>query len=332
MNPSERLMVAVCDVRGRVAWLAPELERSGLMEMQDGRADLGLWTYQDGQDPASVLEELAAGFGLGPASRIGVESGKIRLFEARALSRAARCELVAADDAVMGLRLRKDPSEIDALRTAARIVDQTLERVLPKLAPGLAELEVAAEIDYQARRLGSEGAPFRTQVASGPRGALPHGAPGERKLQARDMVVLDFGAVHKGYAADITRTVAIGEPGPLAREVYAVVREAQSRAIEAAAPGVEAGSLDRAARGAIDAAGYGANFTHRTGHGLGLDVHEHPSMASGETLGLEAGMVFTVEPGVYLPGKFGVRIEDDVLITDQGRELLTSFDRELRIL
>lgn len=335
MHASERLTLALCNADGRVAWLVPELEVQSLTEagVLEATSSTTAWrSYKDNEEPTLALRELLRDFGIDASSRVGVESGRLRLFEARALVDGSQCEAVAADAVTAATRLYKSVGEIARIKAATKIVDEALKRMLPAMKPGITEYDVAAELEYQMRKLGSERTPFGTIVASGPRGALPHGAVTDRRLALGDLVVLDYGAVVDGYAADTTRTVALGEPGEKARAVYKTVLAAQLRAIEAVLPGAPLSAVDRAARDVIEAAGYGHYFTHRTGHGLGLDVHEFPSVADGVDLAIGAGMVFTIEPGVYIPGEFGVRIEDDIAVTADEVLVLTEFPKELVIL
>ncbi len=173
---------------------------------------------------------------------------------------------------------------------------------------------------------------FDTMVLSGPKTASPHGNPGNRKIKKGDFVLFDLGVVYQGYCSDITRTVAFGEPTDAQREIYETVRKAEQAAVDSVRPGVKAMEIDKAARNVIEQAGYGSYFTHRVGHGLGISVHEYPSVTGTNELVLEEGMVFTIEPGIYHPGITGVRIEDDVVVTADGVEVLTKFPKELLIL
>lgn len=246
-----------------------------------------------------------------------------------------RCELVATDRVVESARLVKDSHEIGVLRTAGRLLTDVTADVIGLVRPGISERELALLIDTAIRRVGFERTAFDTIVASGPNAALPHAHPSERTLSEGDLVVLDFGGVYDSYCVDLTRTVAIGSASPRAREVYEAVREAHDRAIAAVVPGCSRFAIDAAARDWLTAAGMGSAFGHGTGHGLGLEVHEDPRItrrapdvdASMEAVA--AGMVFTIEPGAYFPGWGGVRIEDDVLVTDDGVELLTTAPTEL---
>ena len=230
-------------------------------------------------------------------------------------------------------RLVKDAIEIANLRDAAARLTVVAEEAFRAVRPGVTEREVAAAIETAIRSAGYERPAFDTIVASGPNAALPHYRAGLRILKPGDLVVLDFGGVLDGYCSDLTRTVSVGAPTPDALRLHAAVRDAQRAAIEAVKPGVPATSVDAAARGLLESRGLGDAFGHGTGHGLGLDIHEEPRVGPprphSASVQLEAGMVFTIEPGAYLPGMGGVRIEDDVLVTEDGYEVLTSVPREL---
>ena len=230
-------------------------------------------------------------------------------------------------------RMIKDASEIAVLRDAAHRLNDVMPAVLASIRAGVTERSVAAVIESSMRNAGYERPAFDTIVASGPHSAMPHYRAGTRALAAGDLVVLDFGGVLDGYCCDLTRTVSIGPPAREARRVYDAVRDAHAAAVAAAKPGVDTSAVDAAARDLLRDRGLGDAFGHGTGHGLGLDVHEEPRIgkprADVPPVALAPGMVFTVEPGAYLSGFGGVRIEDDVLVTDSGCELLTSITREL---
>lgn len=247
---------------------------------------------------------------------------------------APEIEWVSEIGKVEGLRVVKDADEVAALAEAARIASAALEHALAKVRPGVSELEVAVELEWQMRRLGSEGLSFDTIVVSGPRGSLPHGKPGSRTIVEGDLVTIDFGATFRGYHSDETVTVAVGDPGAEARRVYEIVAKAQAAGIEAVRPGVLASEVDRAARVLIEAEGFGEYFGHSTGHGVGLEVHEAPWAAPrpGTDYRLEEGMTVTVEPGIYLPEKLGVRLEDTLLVTSAGSRRLTGVDKGFRSL
>jgi len=240
------------------------------------------------------------------------------------------------DRVVERARLIKDASEIATLRDGAARLDGVMPAVLASVRAGATERFIAGVIEGAMREAGYERMAFDTIVASGPHSAMPHYRAGTRALAAGDLLVLDFGGVLDGYCCDLTRTVSIGRPSPEARRVYDAVRAAHAAAVAAVRPGVEASAIDTAARDVLRARGLGEAFGHGTGHGLGLDVHEEPRIGKPRTdmpsVALEPGMVFTIEPGAYLPGLGGVRIEDDVLVTDEGCELLTHVPRELVVL
>ena len=227
------------------------------------------------------------------------------------------------------LREVKDRAEIEVITRAAALGDRLFETCLQQAEPGLPEVELALALEVAARRAGAEGMSFETIVASGERSALPHGRATLAKLPRRGFVTLDFGVVLEGYCSDMTRTVHLGRARSEERDVYHSVLEAQMAAIEAVGPGAVAGDIDEAARSVLRRARLDRYFTHSTGHGVGLEIHEGPRLAAKSKQPLEAGMVVTVEPGVYLPGKFGVRIEDMVLVTATGYEVLTGTAKAL---
>ena len=221
------------------------------------------------------------------------------------------------------LRVQKTDQEIEHIRRATEIVDFTFEKLMKELRPGLTELQVAARIETLLREQGASSSSFESIVASGKRSALPHGRASMKTLEKGDLVILDFGAWFQGYASDITRTIVLGPANKKQKEMYTLVLEAQTRAIESIAPGVTGKEVDQVARDWIASNGYGDFFEHATGHGIGLEVHESPLLRRTSEDRLEEGMVVTVEPGVYLPDFGGVRIEDDVLVTATGNEILT---------
>lgn len=227
------------------------------------------------------------------------------------------------------LRYVKDEDELFVMSEAALIGCKLFDHILNFLEPGVAEIEVAAELEHQARLLGAEGMSFETIVASGVRSALPHGRATEQPLPRRGFVTLDFGIILKGYCSDMTRTVFLGKPKPEERNAYQAVLEAQQSAVAAVISGVSCGEVDEAARGVLRKEGLAEAFTHSTGHGVGLEIHEQPRIGTGQASRLLPGMVITVEPGIYLPGKFGVRIEDMVAVTRTGGQVLTPSPKAL---
>jgi Xaa-Pro aminopeptidase len=228
--------------------------------------------------------------------------------------------------------MMKDADEILRLRQAVELGASLFRIARQKIQPGVTEVEVAAAMEYEARCAGAEGMSFPTILASGTRSAIVHGLASGARIPRRGFVVCDFGVILAGYCSDRTRTVHVGRPSREARQLYAAVLEAQQSAISAVRPGVSAAEVDGAARGVLRKRKLERYFTHSTGHGLGLEIHEAPRLAAGQTLKLEPGMVITIEPGAYLPGKWGVRIEDVVLVTSSGCEVLTPTDKELVII
>ena len=227
------------------------------------------------------------------------------------------------------LRLVKDDAELDILREAALSGCRLFDHILGILRPGMPEIEVAAELEHQARILGAEGMSFETIVASGQRSALPHGRATSNSLPRRGFVTMDFGIIHKGYCSDMTRTVFIGSPKTGERSAYQAVLEAQEAAVAAVTAGARCADVDEAARSILRREGLADAFTHSTGHGVGLEIHEPPRIGAGQSTRLAAGMVITIEPGIYLPGRFGIRIEDMVAVTRTGGEILTPAPKAL---
>jgi Xaa-Pro aminopeptidase len=240
-------------------------------------------------------------------------------------------KFVATEHLVEKITIPKAPEEIANLRRAGVMAGTVWDQVLPFIHRGVTEADIAAEVLYRARKLGSEIEAFDPIIASGPRSALPHGRSSQRRLQPGDFVVIDYGCVVEGYAADVTRTVAVGEPPAKLREAYAAVKSACELACEAARPGMKGSDLDEVARKHLETCGFKEEFNHSLGHGLGLDVHSLPRLGPESKDIIPANAVVTIEPGVYFPGLGGVRIEDDLLITETGNEVLTPMPRELLV-
>ena len=242
----------------------------------------------------------------------------------------AGIELVPAGGAIETLRAVKDADELEAIRAAARLADDALTEVLARGLVGRTEREVALDLEFTMRRMGAQAASFPPIVAAGEHGALPHATPREVPIPAGTLVVVDWGAQLDGYASDCTRTYATGDIDPRDGQVYALVLQAQEAALAAVRPGPTGREVDAVARSIIDAAGHAEHFGHGLGHGVGLDVHEGPRLSKQGETALAAGMVVTVEPGVYVPGAVGVRIEDLVIVTDDGAEIVSSLPKELQ--
>lgn len=264
--------------------------------------------------------------------RLGFEAKSLTVHERQALGeRCGRAVWEEGAPAVERLREVKAAEEITLIERAIAIAETALARTLEGLEEGLTEIELAARLEFELRTAGSERLPFETIVASGPRSSLPHAQPSGRVIGEGDLVLFDFGATFGGYVSDITRTVVLGDPAQWQQDLREAVREAQRTAIEAIEAGVSCVDIDRAARRALEERGLADRFGHSTGHGIGLEVHEAPSLSRRSEDRLAAGHVVTVEPGVYLPGQGGIRIEDDVLVTDGGARILSGFPRSLEI-
>lgn len=241
-------------------------------------------------------------------------------------------ELQPVSGLIEKIRMIKMPEEVSILKAAAKIADDAFEHICGFIKAGQTELQISNELEFFMRRQGATSSSFDTIVASGLRSALPHGVATDKIVEQGDMITLDYGALYNGYISDITRTVAVGEPSEKMKEIYQIVLDAQILGVEKIGPGMTGIEADAIARDYIKSKGYGEAFGHSTGHGIGLEVHEGPGLSFKSQTVLEPGMAVTVEPGIYLPGIGGVRIEDDILITESGNERLTNSTKELRIL
>jgi len=294
-------------------------------EQANSEAYEGVQVRIDKRDAMTAVGDMVEVF----AGRMGFESGSLAFTAYEKLNARAGDRLVGVEGMPEGLRAVKDDDEIDWISEAARTTDEAFTAIIGEMRPGMTEIEVAARIDYLLMTGAGELPAFRTIVAAGERGALPHAHPSGRKLAAGDLVTMDFGAVHKGYCADMTRTVVMGEPTEKQREVYDIVLTAQKTALEGIKAGMTGRDADSLARDYIVRKGYGDQFGHGLGHGFGLQVHEGPRLAQKNEDVLAPGMLVTVEPGVYIPGWGGVRIEDDVVIEEGGCRNLTSSEKKL---
>jgi Xaa-Pro dipeptidase len=289
-----------------------------------------VYSYMDGQDPQECVDQAAQTLGL-DGKVIGVEPTQMRVVESFLLSHSApNAKITSAADLLKQMRMTKDAGEIATMRRAAKVPERVLAEAIKRIKPGMTEMQVAGifmSVSFEQNPQEPASPPL---VQTGLSAAFPHAFAGGRTVQAGDLMVVDFGAVVDDYGSDITRTIAIGaEPSAEMKHVYEVVKQANAAGRAAVRPGILAEDVDAAAREVIERAGYGKYFTHRTGHGLGLEGHEAPYMVKGDKTLLQPGMTFTVEPGIYIEGKGGVRIEDDMVVTETGGESLTTFTRDM---
>lgn len=277
------------------------------------------------EEKKGILKAVGAWLGKNRIRSIAFEAPHLTCAQFEALRKEAgeALEFKPAQDLIEDLRVVKDQEEIDAIRKAGVITSQAFEEVLPKVQPGVSERELAAEIDYHMRLKGAEGSAFETIVASGVRSAYPHARPSSKVLQESELVIFDLGAILAGYAADMTRTVYLGNPNQRVRKLYSAVLEAQAGAVQSVRDASPAKKVDATARRILAKYGLSRYFTHSTGHGVGLEIHERPRLGKGEATRLRAGSVITVEPGVYLEGFGGIRIEDTLLVGPESCEVLT---------
>jgi Xaa-Pro dipeptidase len=307
------------------------------LEMQKvGQFPYKVNAFPYGEDPSewgTIFHKAILSLGL-DGKKIGVEPRQLRLLEFQYVRAGApEADFPDATGALSTLRIRKDPSEIKAISRAVKAAQDALEATIPYVKIGVMEKDIAGELTVQLLKHGSEPElPFAPIVSSGPNSANPHASPTERKLREGDMLVVDWGATVDGYISDLTRTFAIGKVEPEFNKIAEIVLRANEAGRMAGRPGVPCANVDKAARNVIERSGYGAFFTHRTGHGIGMEGHEEPYIRGDNMQMLYPGMTFTVEPGVYLPGRGGVRIEDNVLITKDGADVLSNMPRDLRIL
>ena len=328
-NPHERLLGVVIFKDSTPVIICPK------MEVPDAKA--AGWNYdivghQDTENAWDILVQTIQEK-VGELHSLAVEKAHLTVERLEALvERIPTLQVSRIDEKINELRVIKSEDELVNLRKAAELADYAVEVGCKEIAEGKTELEILNAIELAVKAKGASQMAFDTMVLSGPKTASPHGTPGDRKIQKGDFILFDLGVVYNGYCSDITRTVAFGEPTPDKREIYETVRQAEEAAVNAVKPGVTAMELDKIARDVITNAGYGEYFTHRLGHGLGISVHEFPSITGVNDMKLEEGMVFTIEPGIYNPEITGVRIEDDVVVTADGVEVLTKFPKELQIL
>jgi len=322
---SERPIIALISEAG-LHFIIPELEIPKLEQRPDLKAQAFTWTDATGFQGA--FRDAVIGLDL-LGNKLAVDGLTMRVFEWLTFKKMG----VSSDDTLdvrrvlLGLRAIKSAEEVAVLRQSIAVTETALERTLNRVDIGMTERDIAAMLKDELGKAGSQGIGLDPIVLIGEKSALPHGNPADRQLSENEILLIDFGGIVGGYPADMTRTFCMGTPTAEMQRVYDTVLQANQAAMMQARPGVTCGDVDKAARDVIEAAGYGDYFIHRTGHGLGLEIHEMPNIAPNDDTLLEPGMVFTIEPGIYIPGVGGVRIEDNVLVTEDGVECLTQFPR-----
>jgi Xaa-Pro dipeptidase len=327
---SERPIIAIFTTDGNLSVIIPELETPKLDVRPDLEARAFGWKDKDGYEGAftDAVRELGL-----KGKVLGVDGMAMRISEwltFQAVDASLRVNPVEQE--LTRIRAIKAPDEVDSMRQAIRLSEAALDKLLAWVKPGVTEKAIGARLAEELTAQGSHGNSFEPLVQTGPNSALPHGFTSQRALKSDEFMLIDFGGTVNGYPADITRTFCLGTPSGEMQKIYDTVLRANEAARKTAGPGVPMGVVDKAARDLITEAGYGDYFIHRTGHGLGLDIHEPiPQIASGVEDLLEPGMTFTIEPGIYVPGLGGVRIEDNVAVTGDGLEVLTSYPRRLTI-
>ncbi|OYD09814.1 M24 family metallopeptidase [Paludifilum halophilum] len=328
-EPHERLLALFLFPDAEPFLVCPELDRE--------RARVSGWdrdivAYGDADDPWKKIRAALKERGIKNPERIAVEKEQLSYARAEALKKIfPSTRLVSAEENVQPIRMVKNADEVQTLTEAARLADFGVEAGLRALKTGCTEMEVIARIEYELKQKGVREMSFSTMVLFGEKSGQPHGVPGERKLKEGDFVLFDLGVIYNGYCSDITRTFVYRSVTEEQIRIYETVLQSQTAVLERCHPGTPISELDRTARGIIDGAGYGEYFPHRIGHGLGIEAHEFPSLHEKNEDLLREGMVFTVEPGIYIPELGGVRIEDDLVITADGHRTLTRFPKELQV-
>jgi Xaa-Pro dipeptidase len=327
----ERPVVALFTCDQPLALILPELEIAKIEALPFPKQ-----AFPFGEDPAKWEDTFRQAFQTVVTGKgdISVEPTRLRFLELRLIEKASPgTRLVSAEEILAALRMKKDADELTAMRKAVEIAQTGLLAVLPLIKAGMTERQLSSELVFQLLRAGADVEfPFPPIVSGGANSANPHATPSDRPFQPGDLLVIDWGAFFYGYTSDLTRTFAIGEVEPEYTRIARIVMEANAAGRAAVRPGIPAGEVDLASRSVIEKAGYGSYFTHRTGHGLGMEGHEAPYIRAGNSLILEPGMTFTVEPGIYLPGRGGIRVEDDMVVTSHGGESLSDLEHELKMI
>jgi Xaa-Pro dipeptidase len=328
---SERPAVLLIPSDGKPVFIFPEFE---LEKAKQSLIELDLYPFPEDTAAWSMVFSNAANKLDLAHKKIGVAPESMRFLELDLIQTAAgHNRFMSAAEIIKSLKIQKSNEEVLAIRKAISIAEKALLALLPQIKPGVSEKWLANQLVIHLLNEGSDpDLPFEPIIASGPNSANPHSVPTDRKLQSSDALIIDWGARFDGYISDLTRSFLIAGENPLMSQIAAVVLEANKSAIAAVRPNVAANEVDNAARNVISKAGFGDAFTHRTGHGIGLLAHEDPYISQANTSLLKTGMVFTIEPGIYLPGRGGIRIEDNILINDTGCETLTTLPREVKII
>lgn len=326
-NPHERLLGVMIFQTATSVLVCPKMEVPDALNSGWKHDVIG---HLDTDQPFEMIKNKVLTNNINPRS-ITVEKSHLTVERLEALQQVfPQADFIRLDEKINEMRVIKSADEIDKMRQAAQLADYAVEVGCKEIAEGKTEMEILTAIENAIKDKGCKMS-FDTMVLSGPKSASPHGKPGNRKIQRGDLILFDLGVVYEGYCSDITRTVAFGSVTEAQEEIYNLVKNANEKAIEAVKPGVRAMDLDKIARDIIIDGGFGDDFPHRLGHGLGISVHEYPSVTATNDLELKSGMVFTIEPGIY-NSIAGVRIEDDVVVTDNGVEVLTNYPKELIIL
>ena len=328
-NPHERLLALAVFQDEEPFLVCPALDKA---DAKNAGWSNEIISYSDIENPWELINK-SINHRLKKVEKVAIEKENLNVERYEVLTQIFNgAQFVSAEEKLRKLRMVKDEKELKIIREACALADYAIEVGCDEIKEGKTELDVLAAVEFALKKKGVREMSFSTMVLTGANGASPHGNPGLTKIKKGDFVLFDLGVIVDGYCSDITRTVAYGDINEKQSEIYETVLKAQLAAVEASKPGVSCAYVDLTARNIIAAAGYGDYFPHRLGHGLGISVHEYPSLTETNELLLEEGMVFTIEPGIYVPGVAGVRIEDDLAVTKNGVEILTKFPKQLQII
>ncbi len=326
-EPGERMLLLLLPREAEPIFLVPELYEEQIKQ-ESPFQDIRIW--KDGDDPTDLLRQMVVDLAVKEA-RVLVDDGMWAKFFLMLREALPKAKFALVSEVMVPLRMQKTPHEIHCLEQAGAIADEAFEEIIRSKIAGMTELTLATALEEAMKKRGAEKIAFETLVASGPNSALPHHRADRRRIEPGDVVILDYGCRIQGYCSDITRTIVCKEASKEIQAVYEIVERAQEKAVQAIRPGVKAEEIDQAARQEITKADYGERFIHRTGHGIGLDVHEEPYIVEANHLELRQGMAFSVEPGIYLPGQFGIRIEDIVVVTQRRAQRMNRCTHTLQI-